>query len=104
MAVSPVVHAKEWMLKQVQHGGSLHLMELPDHYPLANAPDKEVLSWAYATEPPYGRIREAAPWLRTDEQVRWYLEGLREALANPDLVETVGGLSGPALDETRARM
>ena len=92
------------MLKQVQHDGSVHHMELPDHYPLANAPGEEVLSWAYATEPPYRPIREAAPWLNTDEQIRWYVEGLREALTSPDPVETVGGLFGPALDAIRGRM
>jgi len=92
------------MLKQVQHDASVHHMELPDHYPLANAPDEEVLSWASAPVPPFERIREAAPWLKTDGQVRWYLEGLREADANPNLVEAVGGLFGPALDQIRDRV
>ena len=79
-------------------------MELPDHYPLANASREEVLSWAAATEPPYDRIREAVPWLKTGDQIRSYCEGLREALANPDLVTAVHGLFGPALQEIRAGM
>jgi hypothetical protein len=79
-------------------------MDLPDHYPLANAPREEVLSWARTDEPPYARIREAVPWLRTDDQIRWYCDGLREALSNPDLVKAVGCLFGPALDEIQFRM
>lgn len=79
-------------------------MELPDHYPLANATRDEVLSWAAAAEPPYERIREAVPWLKTEDQIRAYREGLREALAKPELAEAVGGLFGPALDKIRSRM
>jgi hypothetical protein len=79
-------------------------VKLPDHYPLANAPGEEALSWADLGEPPYARIREAAPWLRTDDQVRWYCEGLREALSDPDLRDAVAGLFGPALDELRRKV
>jgi hypothetical protein len=74
-------------------------MELPDHYPLAKASDEEALSWADASEPHYRRIREAAPWLKTDDQVRSYCEGLREGLASPGL----GSLFGLALQEVRNR-
>jgi hypothetical protein len=79
-------------------------MELPDRYPLANASREEVLSWAAGTEPPYERIREAVPWLKTEDQIRSYCEGLQEALADPDLTRAVGDLFGPALDEIRSRL
>ena len=92
------------MLKQVQHDGSVERMELPDRYPLASASREEVISWAYAAKPPFELVRQAAPWLKTNDQVRWYCEGIREALENPGLVKAVGELFGPALGEIRASM
>ena len=62
---------------------------LPDHYPIADASWDEKLSWLEAVPPPHDRIRRAAPWLTTDTQVRWYLDGLREAIADPETCERV---------------
>lgn len=72
---------------------------LPAHYPLANAAWSEKMSWLDAETPPFERIRSAAPWLTTDQQVTWYLDGLREALAEPELTRRVAGLFGEALAE-----
>ena len=60
---------------------------LPDHYPIADASWEEKLSWLEAVPPPYRRIRNAAPWLTTDRTVEWYLDGLREAIADPETSE-----------------
>lgn len=76
-------------------------MDLPDHYPLANASWAEKDTWLAAEVPPYDRIREAAPWLRTDEQIRWYLDGLREAQADPTHAAAVAQLFGPALAQIK---
>lgn len=37
--------------------------ELPDWYPLANAPGAEIESWLKARRPSYEAMREALPWL-----------------------------------------
>lgn len=59
-------------------------VSLPENYPIADASWEEKEAWLDAPIPPYGRVREAAPWLNTDMQVDWYLDGLRAAMANPE--------------------
>ena len=68
---------------------------LPENYPMADAPWDEKLSWLDAVPPPYQRIRNAAPWLTTDRQVEWYLDGLREAVADRETCQRLARFIGP---------
>ena len=52
------------------------MSQLPDHYQFALASDADLLEWAHSGEPPYDKMRVAAPWLRRDESIRAYLEGV----------------------------
>lgn len=72
--------------------------ELPDYYPIANASWEEKLSWLDAEQPPFDRMREAISWLDTEEQLGWWIEGLRDAIAHPERSEALAELLGPALD------
>ncbi len=49
---------------------------LPDHYPFALASDADLLEWAHSSEPPFDKMHIAAPWLRREESIRAYLEGV----------------------------
>jgi hypothetical protein len=59
-------------------------MSLPTYYPVANASRAEKLAWLDADPLPFERIREAAPWLMSNDEVRYYLDGMRDAMAMPD--------------------
>lgn len=63
-------------------------MALPEHYPFADASDAEVRFWVGAGRPAYPRIREAAPWLKSDAEVEAYLAGLRAGLAGEPFLAT----------------
>lgn len=49
---------------------------LPSYYPIAQLPLATLLEWAHLSEPPYDQTRDAAPWLKGDNEVRSYLTGV----------------------------
>jgi hypothetical protein len=49
---------------------------LPDYHPYAQASDADLLEWAHSENPPYARMRTAAPWLRREAEIRAYLDGV----------------------------
>jgi len=75
--------------------------KLPDHYPVANASWEEKLSWLDASPPPFDRMREALPWLETDEQLGWWIEGMRDAISHPERSEALAELLGSALNRIK---
>ena len=75
------------------------MQALPDHYPFADATRQEILAWVDAAELPAKRMFEALPWYSTEQQLAWYLAGIREALGNPELSDAVDRVSGFAWRE-----
>ena len=63
-------------------GSSESEPSLPEWYPLANASSAEVDQWLTAKVPPFAGMRQALPWLNTDDALNCWLEGLRFARAN----------------------
>ncbi len=53
-------------------------MSLPTHYPFAAFEPSELLRWAHMIEPPYDKLQRVAPWLKTDSEMRSYLDGVIE--------------------------
>ena len=49
---------------------------LPDHYPFALAPDAVLLDWAHRADPPFAAMRIVTDWLKRDDEIRSYLEGV----------------------------
>jgi hypothetical protein len=52
--------------------------ELPLWYPLANATDEQIDAWHRAEHPPFDEMREALPWLRSEAQLRGWLDAARD--------------------------
>jgi hypothetical protein len=78
------------------------MIDLPDHYPIANAAWEEKMAWLDAETPPFERIREAAPWLNGDDSVRAYLDGMREALSMPsEQIDAIRHLFGAELGKIK---
>ena len=49
---------------------------LPDHYPMALAPDATLLEWAHREDTPFAAMRIATGWLKHDDEIRSYLDGV----------------------------
>lgn len=77
------------------------MRDLPDHYPIAEAPWEEKLAWLAAAEPPFARIRQPAPWLTSDQHVQWYLGGLRTAMADAKATRGLRALLSPIAGQER---
>ena len=58
---------------------SLATDSLPDWYPFANARVDEIDGWLIAAHPPYEQMRDALPWLRSEDELGAWLAAAREA-------------------------
>lgn len=52
---------------------------LPGWYPLANATEAQIESWLVVGRPPYAEMRQALPWLSSENEFDAWLTGWREA-------------------------
>ncbi len=52
------------------------MIPLPNHYPLALASTSTLLDWAHRQNPPFAAIRIVTGWLKRDEEIRSYLDGI----------------------------
>jgi hypothetical protein len=70
---------------------------LPEWYPFANAPDKEIDGWLTAVQPPYDLMRDVLPWFRHEGEFDAWLASMRNAQAFPTdrerLVKVLPGIA-----------